>query len=176
MLHDASVKAVVTKLPRHHERREGEDALRESEARFRKLVEHSEDVITVVDRDATVLYGSPALQTILGYSAEEGGRAKGVRLSSTRRPPAGGRASRGPPEPAGGRPSRCGSGSSTRRLVPLDGRDGHEPARRALGARVVSNFRDISDLHGALQDLESTELRYNSRRVRPTMRSGTGTS
>ncbi len=40
----------------------------ESEARFRALVQHSSDVILIVDVDSTVRFASPAIQQILGRS------------------------------------------------------------------------------------------------------------
>jgi diguanylate cyclase (GGDEF)-like protein/PAS domain S-box-containing protein len=42
-------------------------ALRESERRFVALVEHSSDMVTVVDGEGTILYGSPSVTTVLGW-------------------------------------------------------------------------------------------------------------
>jgi len=47
------------------------EATRASEARFRALVEHAADLISILDVDGTPRYVSPAHQTILGYSPEE---------------------------------------------------------------------------------------------------------
>jgi diguanylate cyclase (GGDEF)-like protein/PAS domain S-box-containing protein len=44
---------------------------RESEQRFGTLVQHSSDLITVLDADATVLYQSPSIERVLGYSPED---------------------------------------------------------------------------------------------------------
>jgi diguanylate cyclase (GGDEF)-like protein/PAS domain S-box-containing protein len=44
---------------------------RESEERFGSLIQHSSDLITVLDADATVLYQSPSIERILGCTAEE---------------------------------------------------------------------------------------------------------
>ncbi|MDX6508225.1 MAG: hypothetical protein QOG06_2869 [Gaiellaceae bacterium] len=44
---------------------------RQSEARFRSLVAHSSDLITVLDADGVVTYQSPSVERVLGYSAEE---------------------------------------------------------------------------------------------------------
>jgi diguanylate cyclase (GGDEF)-like protein/PAS domain S-box-containing protein len=44
---------------------------RQSEARFRSLVAHSSDLITVLDAHGTVTYQSPSIQRVLGYRAEE---------------------------------------------------------------------------------------------------------
>jgi diguanylate cyclase (GGDEF)-like protein/PAS domain S-box-containing protein len=42
-----------------------------SEARFRSLVAHSSDLITVLDRDGVVTYQSPSIERVLGYPVEE---------------------------------------------------------------------------------------------------------
>ena len=42
-------------------------ALRESERRFVALVEHSSDMVTVLDGEGTILYGSPSVTTVLGW-------------------------------------------------------------------------------------------------------------
>jgi diguanylate cyclase (GGDEF)-like protein/PAS domain S-box-containing protein len=42
-----------------------------SEARFRSLVAHSSDLITVLDQDGVVTYQSPSIERVLGYSVEE---------------------------------------------------------------------------------------------------------
>jgi diguanylate cyclase (GGDEF)-like protein/PAS domain S-box-containing protein len=44
---------------------------RQSEARFRSLVAHSSDLISVLDADGVVTYQSPSVERVLGYRAEE---------------------------------------------------------------------------------------------------------
>jgi diguanylate cyclase (GGDEF)-like protein/PAS domain S-box-containing protein len=44
---------------------------RQSEARFRSLVAHSSDLITVLDAQGIVTYQSPSIQRVLGYSVGE---------------------------------------------------------------------------------------------------------
>jgi len=44
---------------------------RAGEARFRSLVQHSSDLITVLDSDATVIYQSPSIERVLGYTPDE---------------------------------------------------------------------------------------------------------
>ncbi len=44
---------------------------RSSEARFRSLVQHTHDLITVLDCNATVIYQSPSIERSLGYTPEE---------------------------------------------------------------------------------------------------------
>jgi diguanylate cyclase (GGDEF)-like protein/PAS domain S-box-containing protein len=44
---------------------------RAGEARFTSLVQHSSDLITVLNGDATVVYQSPSIERVLGYPADE---------------------------------------------------------------------------------------------------------
>jgi PAS domain S-box-containing protein len=52
-------------------RRQGEQALRQSEERFRSLVENALDIIMILEPDGTIQYVSPSIENILGYSATE---------------------------------------------------------------------------------------------------------
>lgn len=51
--------------------RAAEDALRDSEARFRSLIENSSDITTLLDRDGIALYTSPSIERLLGYGSNE---------------------------------------------------------------------------------------------------------
>ena len=44
---------------------------RQSEARFRSLVAHSSDLITVLDAEGIVTYQSPSIERVLGYTVDE---------------------------------------------------------------------------------------------------------
>ncbi len=44
---------------------------RQSEARFASLVQHSSDVVTVIDADSTVRWVSPSVERVLGYEPAE---------------------------------------------------------------------------------------------------------
>ena len=56
---------------------------RASEARFATLVQNSSDLITVLDANNTVLYQSPSIERVLGYTVEEvTGRPFGQLLHS----------------------------------------------------------------------------------------------
>jgi diguanylate cyclase (GGDEF)-like protein/PAS domain S-box-containing protein len=60
---------------------------RQSEARFRSLVAHSSDLITVLDADGVVTYQSPSIERVLGYPvAEVEGRRFDRLLSEHDRP------------------------------------------------------------------------------------------
>lgn len=51
--------------------KESEQALQNSEQKFRLLAEHSEDIISVSLQDGTLQYVSPSVEKVLGYSREE---------------------------------------------------------------------------------------------------------
>ncbi|MGE0680218.1 MAG: PAS domain S-box protein [Candidatus Binatia bacterium] len=53
------------------ERKQAEEALKNSERRFRALIEHGSDSIAVIDADNNILYLSPSVATVEGYTAEE---------------------------------------------------------------------------------------------------------
>jgi PAS domain S-box-containing protein len=53
------------------EQRAAERALRDSEARFRAMIENSSDITALLDRDGTVRYTSPSIGRVLGYGDDE---------------------------------------------------------------------------------------------------------
>jgi PAS domain S-box-containing protein len=53
------------------EQKHAQAAIRESESRFRTLIENSTDMIAMMDRKATLLYASPSTTRILGYELDE---------------------------------------------------------------------------------------------------------
>lgn len=63
--------AVAEHLSMWLERRQAGEALRQSEAYFRSLVENVSDMISVTDADAVIRYVNPACIRILGFEPEE---------------------------------------------------------------------------------------------------------
>jgi PAS domain S-box-containing protein len=48
-------------------RKRAEEALQDSEVRFRSLIQNSSDIIRILDRDGYIVYDSPSSEKILGY-------------------------------------------------------------------------------------------------------------
>jgi diguanylate cyclase (GGDEF)-like protein/PAS domain S-box-containing protein len=68
------VPAIERELRMVHERRaqhKAEQALNECQNRFRVLIEHISDMITILDANGIVKYQSPSVERILGYKPEE---------------------------------------------------------------------------------------------------------
>ena len=49
------------------EQKKAEEALRQSELKFRSLIENSTDIITMANAEGNIFYGSPSSKKILGY-------------------------------------------------------------------------------------------------------------
>jgi PAS domain S-box-containing protein len=56
------------------------EALKRSEAQFRRIAENASDLITYSDASGQLVYASPALETITGYKPEELFGARALRL------------------------------------------------------------------------------------------------
>jgi PAS domain S-box-containing protein len=71
LLGDPAVQAVVINVHDVTERKQAAEGLADSEERFRLLVQHSSDIITVLTPEGSVLYSSPSLENVLGYAPAE---------------------------------------------------------------------------------------------------------
>ena len=60
------------------EHKRKEDKLRFEEQRFRAFVEHSSDMIVLVNLEGVILYVNPAIESVLGFKPEERIGAKGI--------------------------------------------------------------------------------------------------
>jgi PAS domain S-box-containing protein len=135
--------AVVGVLLDVSERRLHEEALRRSEARFRGLVEHSSDLIAVVDAAGAPLYRSPSFETVLGLAPgqirETWGQLHPEDLETARRAFA---AAMQRGTAATDRPVRIRTTAGTWRAIAVRLTDlRHEPA---IGGIVV-NARDVTE-------------------------------
>ena len=57
-----------------------EEKLRFEEQRFRAFVEHSSDMIVLVNPEGVILYVNPAIESVLGFKPEERIGAKGSEI------------------------------------------------------------------------------------------------
>ncbi|MBV9411510.1 MAG: PAS domain S-box protein, partial [Acidimicrobiia bacterium] len=71
LLADDAVEGMVVTTRDITDRHEAETAMRVSEARFRSLVQRSYDVIAVCDENGTILYVTPSVELVLGYTPKE---------------------------------------------------------------------------------------------------------
>ena len=53
------------------EQKESEEALRQSEEHFRRLIENGQDLIQLIDADGLTTYVSPSVERLTGYTPEE---------------------------------------------------------------------------------------------------------
>lgn len=70
-LHDPAIKGVVVNFRDITERVKTERALRNSESKFRSLIENSSDVITVADEDMNIVFVSDSIYRMTGFLPEE---------------------------------------------------------------------------------------------------------
>ncbi|MDP3220468.1 MAG: PAS domain S-box protein [Deltaproteobacteria bacterium] len=151
-------------------RRSAQQALRAQEARFRSLIEKSEDGISLTGRDGEVIYLSPAAERILGCtSAERVGRSALELLHPDDR-----EAVRANTAALGRQPGASAT-IEFRVLRPdgaacwVEGTATNLLDDPTVGA-VIGNFRDVSERKRGVDALRASEERY--RRIIETTNEG----
>lgn len=170
MLQDLAATA-VTELELRREltdRARIEAALRDSEARYRSLIEQTSDIIAMVDESAVVRYGSPSVETVLGYDPEELVGRKAVDLvhpdDTARVLEAHLAALRDPWSAQRGVEFRCRHKDGTWRVLEALG---SVLQYRSAGPQAVLTLRDVTDRRRA-----ETALRDSEERLRLTLDAG----
>ena len=143
------------------ERRNAEEELRQRKERFKALIENASDAVAIVDADGVILYESPSVERMLGYTPEE---LIGTGVFDLIHPDdlpdvAAGFAENLVDENAGGGPQEL-------RLRHKDGswRWVEGIARNLLDnphvRGIVANYRDITERHQADEALRESERLY----------------
>lgn len=68
---DGEIGGVCVGLASINARRKIQESVERSEARFRSMVQNSQDIITILSEDETIRYASPSIERLLGYAPEE---------------------------------------------------------------------------------------------------------
>jgi diguanylate cyclase (GGDEF)-like protein/PAS domain S-box-containing protein len=71
LLADPSVAGIVINSRNISERKSFQAALAKSESKFRSLIQNSLDIITILSQSGCIIYESPSVENILGYTPEE---------------------------------------------------------------------------------------------------------
>jgi two-component system, cell cycle sensor histidine kinase and response regulator CckA len=144
----------------HSLTRRARETLRESEARYRRLAENSSDIITEYTVTGRLVYVSPSIERVLGYSPDEWLHELGPRVHELTHPDDLPRAT-----------ALLASGAFPEEIEILQRirhRDGsyrslHTRGRRsesAAGVRVVMTSRDVTEEQRVLEELRKSETRF----------------
>jgi PAS domain S-box-containing protein len=159
----ANAETIVRSVRYAFERSRADARLRASEERFRALIENGSDGVALVDREGIILYSSPAVTRILGYSPEEIGGTDFMTLIH--------------PDDAAEASERFEAilanrfGLTFQRDLRYRHRDGtwrylevlsvnrlDDPAVRA----IVANYRDVTERRDALEVTDQLRRRYEA--------------
>ncbi len=80
LIRDGQVAGTISVARDITERKLMEEKLRREEQRFRALVEHSSDIIVLLNLEGIITYINPAVEKVLGFKPEERIGAKGFEL------------------------------------------------------------------------------------------------
>ena len=80
LIRDGQVAGTISVARDITERKLMEEKLRREEQRFRALIEHSSDIIVILNLEGTITYINPAVEHVLGFKLEERIGAKGFEL------------------------------------------------------------------------------------------------
>jgi PAS domain S-box-containing protein len=158
LMHVPDVHAMAIYFNDNTRRKAIEDALRESEQRFRLLSENSKDIICLHEADGTYLYISPSIEKLLGYlPAELIGRKPFGYIHPEDNPP-------GIHQPGRRRLKQFITSTMQFRFRKKDGsyiwletttQPVYNSMKRLVSLQTIS--RDISERVHALQELEAKE-------------------
>ncbi len=131
-----------------------EEAVRQREMRFMRLIENASDLITIVDSSGAVVYQSPSIERVLGYAASEilGRRlADLVHPDDSQKTAAGLLAALGnPPEPSRMSFRVRNQAGAWREISAVGMGIGEE-------RQVVVNARDVTDEHQLAAQLRQSQ-------------------
>ena len=80
LIRDGQIAGTISVARDITERKLIEEKLRFEEQRFRSFVEHSSDILVLLNLEGTIVYINPAVEQILGFKPEERIGAKGFEL------------------------------------------------------------------------------------------------
>lgn len=153
---------LIAKAARLIERKRMNDALRQSENRFRSLIENLTDIISILAPDGTILYESPSLENVLGYKPEE---LIGTNAFDLIHPEDLGRTSEyfkeavQKPEAAQPIEYRCRHKDNSWRIMESVGKHFNDPEN---GLVAVINSRDITNQKKALEAKRESEEKFKA--------------
>ena len=161
LVRDGQVAGTISVARDITERKLIEEKLRFEEKRFRAFVEHSSDILVLMNLEGTIAYTNPAVEQVLGFKPEERIGAKGFELVH-------------PDElkflaDSFNILARDANAPVIKGEMHLRHKDGSWRTLEAVGSNLVNNnvveaiivnYRDITDRKRAEEELRESEERY----------------